>query len=182
MVGVPTGQFQRAMVRLFKILGADQKDFNVAKYDDDQSGTVDWQEFIQCYRDSKIKVRLSTAERIHIMFDPAGAGSSIFAKFISAFIFLSIFISSASFIIQTLRVCRAPLPDDPDGEPVPHEVFSHIEFVSIVIFSAEYVTRLCTSYAMRQEIFNDDTLQQMLIGDAPIVHKTPGQRFWGFAT
>jgi len=180
--GVPTGLFQRAMARLFKTLGHQQNNFNVALYDADGSGTVDWQEFIQCYRDSKIKVRLAAAERIHIMFDPAGSGSSFCARFFSTFIFLSIFVSSCSFIIQTLRVCRAPPTEDPDGEPVPHDLFSTIEFISIIVFTAEYVVRLSTAYAMRQELFNDDMLLEMLVGDAPIVQKTGWQRFWGFAT
>jgi hypothetical protein len=180
--GVPTGFFQRAMARLFKILGHQQKDFDVALYDADGSGTVDWQEFISCYRDSKIRVRLSHAERIHVMFDPAGAGSSHSARIASTFIFLCIFISSMSFILQTLRVCRAPPDNDPNGEPIPLGVFGHIEFVSIIIFSVEYVIRLSTSYAMRQELFNDDVLLGMLVGDSPIVTKTPFQRFWSFLT
>jgi hypothetical protein len=180
--GVPVAFFQRAMARLYKVLDHEGEEFEVKTYDLDGNGFVDWPEFCKCWRKSKIKVKLSSLERIHVMLDSVGCSGSVLAKILSNFIMFVIFVSSMSFMLSTLLVCRNAPENDPDGVPQQHEAFLHLEFACVMVFSVEYMLRLLTARATRLELLDQDQLLDTLVNDQPLQWLSPAQRTWRFVS
>jgi hypothetical protein len=177
--GIPVAFFQRAIARLYKILDV-ECDLNMRDYDSDNNGSVDWPEFCKCWRKSKIMIRFSTLERIHVTLDSSGVKDSRLAQFLSNFIMFVIFVSSISFILSTLLVLRLAPDDDPDGPLLAHPVFGHLEFACVLIFSVEYVCRLSTAHATRLELLDQNSMLSMLIADTPLVWETSRERLTKF--
>lgn len=177
---VPVAFFQRAITRLYKMVDHEGEEFDVKTYDADGNGYIEWQEFCQCWRDVKFKISLGPVERVHVTLDSIGTTNSILAKIIANFIMFVIFLSSMSFILSTLLILRQSPEDDPDGAPSTHEAFAHLEVACVMIFSIEYLCRVCTAHATRLELLDHDILLNMLIEDAPVRKLTPQQRLWMF--
>lgn len=189
---VPVAHFQKAIRRLYRILGDDHKakTFDATEYDPDGSKTIGWTEFCDCWKNNKVTIRLSMAERTHLIFDAAGSGQSSLAKWTSYFILLIIFVSALSFIFATTDLFRETpdtceechgFADEPClCEPAPMKFFATIEMICIIVFTSEYVIKLLTAHAMRSELTRHNDLLELVCGEFPIKAQTGLGRTWNF--
>lgn len=193
---VPVAHFQKAIKRLYRVLGDDEKarTFDARAYDPDNSKTIGWNEFCECWKNNKMTIRVSFMERVHLIFDPMGSTQCNLAKYVSYLILAIIFISAISFVCGTMEVFRE-VPkscnicrgggDTGDPleclcEPVPLELFKHLELICIIVFTTEYVLKLVTAHAMRTELTHQDLLEELVCGEFPIKAKTGIERTWNF--
>jgi len=172
---IPIQAFQRAMGRLFYVL-RDPEPFDSRVYDQNGNNYVGWGEFCYVWKDRKITVRLSRCERIYLTFDDPQ--SSYLARIVSVVTLLTIVISSVGFILSTVP----ELQDNPsDGSaPKPGPVFDYIENGCLIIFVLEYLIRLCTCWAMRDEVFDKALLLEMATGYERIQLSSPVVRICRF--
>mmetsp|Transcript_117810 Transcript_117810/g.305812 ORF Transcript_117810/g.305812 Transcript_117810/m.305812 type:complete len:909 (-) Transcript_117810:121-2847(-) len=99
--------------------------------------------------------------RCHVLFDDASA--SIGGKVIATGIVLTIVVSTVAFVLESVPECRfrddecaqlraAGLPLNVRAcEPRPLRLFFPIEAICIGIFTVDYIVRLCTVHAMRDD-------------------------------
>jgi len=86
----------------------------------------------------KVPRRMSIREQIYENFEDPGF--STFAKWYSIGMMLLIVLATACFVLET----EAMIPGALLYDTAAFQVFTQIELVSVVIFSLEYVIRLCT--------------------------------------
>jgi hypothetical protein len=168
---IPIQAFQRAMGRLFYVL-RDEKGFESKDYDQNGNNYVGWGEFCYVWKDRNITVRLSRSERIYLTFDDPQ--SSYAARILSVVTLSTIVMSSLGFILSTVP----DLQDWPDnGEaPKPGPVFDYIENSCLVIFVLEYLVRLCTCWAIREDVFDKGALLELVTGYERIKLTSPVMR------
>lgn len=169
---VPLVVFQRAMVRLFRVL-KDNEHFDAVEYDKNENGKVGWFEFCSLWKERGIYVRLTLAERIFLTLEDGDR--SILGKIWSVLIFIAILVSTGSFIVSTLPEMQqqCPVYGSPEYletcKPHPKEFFKTIDLVCVVLFSVEYLVRLVLSAFMRSELVDGDKtllLKWMITDDA----------------
>lgn len=156
---VPLVVFQRAMVRLFRVIKDDRK-FDCAEYDTNMNGKVGWFEFCSLWKERGIHVRLTFAERIFLTLEDAER--SIMGKIWSGLIFVAIVVSVGSFILSTMPEMQQSCPPhgtpafDETCEPEPKAFFNTIDLICVVLFTVEYFVRLMLSAFMRTELVDSD--------------------------
>jgi hypothetical protein len=90
-------------------------------------------------RMGQAKRKLTQAERIYVMFD--NPGCCTIAKYMSNFIMLCIFASTASMVLESQPTMQSqPCPTCEPVVSAPSLAF--IEVFSIMVFTCEYLTRL----------------------------------------
>lgn len=156
---VSVDTYERCFQRLFHLLD-DPDGFNAAHYKDPRSNTASWGDFFHVHNQKKPKIKLSICERIWFTFD--GSETSILAQIVSAVVLGTIILSSVSFILGTLPSCQRH--DPPRSAPKPVPAFETIESICLVLFTIEYVVRLCTVWNVRAEIFVPENLLEMAAG------------------
>jgi len=176
-VDVPIAMFQRAFERLFYVLADEQGEpFDARTVDKNCNGFVGWAEFAVVFKHRALKIKLSTPERIFITFD--NPDSSMVSFIISAVVLVTITVSSLCFILST-----APeFMKDPVGvkKPEPLEIFDVMENICLFIFVFEYVIRLGTCWAVRDELFDRKRLLQLTITSDTIRPSYPAGRLISF--
>jgi len=159
---VPTVVFQRAFVRLFRII-QDDRTLEADEYDRNRNGKVGWFEFCSLWKEGGekgIHVRLTLAERIFLTLEDGER--SILGKIWSFLIFLAILASTGSFIVSTLPEMQEQCPqfETPEYDelclPRPKEFFRTIDMICAILFTVEYVIRLVLSAFMRTELVDVD--------------------------
>lgn len=172
---IPIQAFQRAMGRLFYVL-RDPEGFDSKRYDTNGNNIVGWGEFCYVWKDRQITVRLSMYERIFLTLDDPQ--SSILARIVSIITLFTIVVSSLGFILSTVQEFQDK-PED-GSAPKPGPVFEYIEQGCLIIFVIEYLARLCTCWAIRDELFDKTVLLELAIGYERIELSYPLQRLWRF--
>jgi len=160
---VPTVFFVRSMERLFELVD-DPLPLNQHELDKNQNGVVNWSECFHFCKRRKLSIRVSLCERIYLTFDDPD--SSLLAQFISIFVLLTIATSSCCFVLRTLPECQ--VQDPPYSEPQPAKAFDYIEDICQVLFVSEYVIRLLTVWAVRDDIFNEQRLVELATSFDPV--------------
>mmetsp|Transcript_112718 Transcript_112718/g.318549 ORF Transcript_112718/g.318549 Transcript_112718/m.318549 type:complete len:865 (-) Transcript_112718:100-2694(-) len=102
--------------------------------------------------------------RVFMVFDDAA--SSILGQIMAISLIVTIAVSTISFVMESMpefrlrpgaceerKAANLPLTIQ-DCEPQPHEVFYYIEAVCIVVFSIDYIVRMCTIHAVPSDIDN----------------------------
>jgi hypothetical protein len=168
---IPIQAFQRAMGRLFYVM-RDPQGFDSKVYDQNGNGYVGWGEFCYVWKDRKITVRLSWWERIFLTCDDPQ--SSYMARLVSVFTLLTIVMSSLGFILSTVPEFQETPADG--SAPKPGKVFEHIENCCLIIFVIEYLIRICTCWAIRDEVFDKALLLEMATGYERIQLSSPVMR------
>jgi len=156
---VPVDSFERCFQRLFLLLD-DPEGFDAAHFKDPDKETASWGDFFHVHNRKKPKIKLSICERIWFTFD--GSEISILAQIVSAVVLGTIILSSASFILGTLPSCQRQ--DPPRSAPAPVPAFDTIETICLILFTCEYVVRLCTVWNVRAEILEAENLLDMAVG------------------
>lgn len=176
--GVPLLVFQRAMSRLFRVL-QDDRTFDACRYDLNGDGTVGWWEFCVLWKDLKdeqLSVKLSTAERIFLTLEDPQA--SRLGRICSIFVLMTILVSSGGFVLSTLPSMQEQSCDT--CAPEPFESFVWIDTVCVILFTIEYMLRLCTAAFMRMELTNQDEIISNMCTEEVIHWPTKAQRVWDF--
>lgn len=156
---IPLPLFQRAILRLFRILGC-QRMFDSSAYDLDKSGQVGWWEFVSCWREHNISITLNKSERVYISFeDPSSCACG---RFISVILMILITISSISFMAASLVSLRVQPDGCPECEPKQSPIFDTLEAIAIAVFSLEYIVRFIAVIETRQEILSEDRIVEMI--------------------
>eukprot|EP00928_Gymnodinium_smaydae_P015991 TRINITY_DN15957_c0_g6_i1.p1 TRINITY_DN15957_c0_g6~~TRINITY_DN15957_c0_g6_i1.p1 ORF type:complete len:785 (-),score=167.53 TRINITY_DN15957_c0_g6_i1:97-2451(-) len=161
-------EFNRAMARLFQVI-EDKRAFNAAAYDSNMNGKVGWLEFCSLWKERQIAVHLTMPERIFLVFEDAER--CLLGRLMSLLVFLTILISTGSFIVSTLPVLQSRCPIlgedgyDENCRPVPKPIFDLIDLGCISFFTVEYAVRLVLSAFMRTELVNRDLLLEWMVSD-----------------
>mmetsp|Transcript_26681 Transcript_26681/g.58657 ORF Transcript_26681/g.58657 Transcript_26681/m.58657 type:complete len:760 (-) Transcript_26681:89-2368(-) len=175
--GVQLLVFQRAVSRLYLLL-QDHREFDAKHYDINGDGTVGWWEFCLLWKDEKLAVHLSLAERIHLTLEDPQA--SRLGRVTSIFILCAIFVSALSFILSTLPMMEEQLCDI--CEPEPFAEFAWIDTACVVIFTIEYLVRLVVAAYSRLELTNQDETINKICAEHTIMWPTKFQRAISFVT
>jgi len=176
-------EFERAMKRLFQVI-KDDRIFNPHEYDANANGKVGWLEFCSLWKEKPIAIRLSMPERIFLVFEDAER--SILGRIMSVLVFVTILISTGSFIISTLPEMQDTCPlrgeesFDEDCRPTMKKYFNTIDLVCIMFFTFEYGIRLLLSACMRTELVDRDMLLHRMVTDEVIKPPRFYRRAWGF--
>jgi len=93
-------------------------------------------------------------------------------------VLLTIITSSLSFIIGTLPECQFQEPALSKPKPVP--TFDVIEQVCLILFVIEYVARLLTVWAVRDDIVDENRLMDFVTGFQPAPRSSPLLRLFKF--
>eukprot|EP00746_Dinoflagellata_sp_MGD_P013168 gnl/MRDRNA2_/MRDRNA2_128361_c0_seq1.p1 gnl/MRDRNA2_/MRDRNA2_128361_c0~~gnl/MRDRNA2_/MRDRNA2_128361_c0_seq1.p1 ORF type:complete len:755 (+),score=110.04 gnl/MRDRNA2_/MRDRNA2_128361_c0_seq1:71-2335(+) len=174
---VPLAVFERAMVRLFRVLQDDQH-FSAKEYDIDYSGGVGWFEFVAVWRQHNITIRMSFFERLYMtMEDPQ---SSVVSKIVSLIVMLLIVLSSMSFVLSTLPHFRETPAGCPSCPSVPVPGLGVLDTICVVLFTAEYLLRLASSSMMRVHLVQRDTLKELMCSNDFITAKSPLRKMVDF--
>jgi len=160
---------RRAFERLFHVV-EDPNAFNL-DVDKNKDGFISWGEFFHLYRTKEITIRVSIFERIYLTFDDPD--SSYLAQIVSLVVLFTIITSSLSFIIGTLPECQFQEPALSKPKPVP--AFGVIEEVCLILFVIEYVARLLTVWAVRDDLIDEQRLLDFVTGFQPAQRASP---FW----
>jgi hypothetical protein len=171
---VPIEAFQRAFERLFFILG-DEDGFDAQSYDENGNCLVGWTEFATVFRRRAFSIKRSLPERIYLTFENPDSSHS--AQILSYFVLLVIVLSSLAFILST----SPEYQKEPVGveKPKPQDIFDLIENLCLGVFFIEYMVRLCTCWAVRNEVHRHN-LMALSLGHHPLVLSTPASRFVTF--
>jgi len=172
---LPFEAFQRAFERLFFLLG-DRRSFDAKQFDENRDGFVSWGEFFHVYKSRDISINLSMCERIFLTFD--NPDFSHLDKIVSILVLLTIIVSSFCFIMGTHRYFQDH-PDD-GGKPIAKPVLKTIETACLIIFTLEYLARLCTVWDVRSWIFDEQKLLNHVTGYHPIVLPSRLRRLFTF--
>jgi len=171
---VPLIEFQRAMVRLFRVLGvcSDPEAFKASEYDVNENGSVGWLEFCSLWNSHAVIVQLSFAERLFLTLEDEQR--SIVGRLISLLVFIGIVISVGSFILSTLPeyqsiegTCE---PTDSECTVSTLQIFKDIDLVCVIFFCVEYGSRLILSAFVRMELLDKEKklLLQWMTSDTPM--------------
>mmetsp|Transcript_66821 Transcript_66821/g.196143 ORF Transcript_66821/g.196143 Transcript_66821/m.196143 type:complete len:776 (-) Transcript_66821:38-2365(-) len=158
---IPLVEFQRAMVRLFRVI-KDERKFDIMEYDVNKNGKVGWYEFCSLWKERPIVVNLTIAERMYLTLEDAER--SILGKLMSMAVFLTILVSTGSFIISTIPDATlqdfCPMPHeagfDAQCKPTPKAFFKLIDAACAIFFTLEYSLRFILSAWMRTELVDRD--------------------------
>lgn len=173
--GVPLRDMQRCLGRIFRLAAAEQG-FDARRYASRGDGTVGWWEFCVAWKEEKLSLRYSLAERIFLTLeDPQ---SSRVSRICSIIVLLAILASAGSFIISTLPDMQAQ--PCPRCEPEAHPAFEWIDTVCVVLFTVEYLLRLVTATVMRTELINQDELVRNACSEELMSTPSKLMRTWMF--
>jgi len=161
---------QRAMERLFYVL--DGQNDCILDFDKNRDGFLTWGEFFHLYRMREITIKASMFERIYLTFDDPD--SSYLAQMVSLVVLLTIITSSMSFIIGTLPQCQFQEPALSKPKPVP--AFDYIEQVCLILFVIEYVARLLSVWAVKDDTIDEQRLLDFVTGFQPMQRTSSFQR------
>mmetsp|Transcript_19177 Transcript_19177/g.47937 ORF Transcript_19177/g.47937 Transcript_19177/m.47937 type:complete len:869 (-) Transcript_19177:1237-3843(-) len=200
---ISTPHFERTMLRIFKIVGETGEDregqnFKAEDYDVDGSGAVGWWEFVSCWKSNDFAIRVTFAERVWLSIEDNGA--CILAQWIQTTVMIMIIISSTCFMVATLPKLKSmadgcsPRCDRVDAttaltevdyckencEPEQAGIFWTLELLCVIIFSIEYGARFTAFPFSRVELFSQDVLLDMCLGDLPIAFQSGKQRMFNF--
>jgi hypothetical protein len=157
---VPVAVFQRSVVRLFRLLGMRDVEFNAEEYDVDGSGAVGWFEFVTCWRKSKMSVMLTNAERAFLaMEDP---GTCFLGALLSGCLMTLIFANCTCFMLATMPNMKHQKDDCPRCEPEVLSIFEWLEGICVAIFSLEYGLRLALAPISRSELLDYEKIMEMV--------------------
>jgi len=178
---VPLVDFQKTIVRLFKVM-RDPRSIDISKYDVNENGNVGWYEFCSLWKQEQIQVNLTVAERTFLTFEDGDR--SILGKIMSVLVFLTILVSTGSFIISTLPEMQTTCPGrweldfDKKCLPKPKPFFNDIDLVCVIFFTLEYGIRVLLSAFVRGELLDRDKLQllEWMVGDEKVEPPTPFRR------
>jgi len=179
-------EFERAMIRLNKVIQKDDKKFNAADYDVNKNGRVGWFEFCSLWKEGGIQYKFSMAERAYLTLEDSER--SILGKIISVLVFITILVSTGSFILSTVpemqNLCLATdeVGYDESCKPRPKSVFQDIDFVTVIFFTFEYGIRLLLSAFMRVELIDNEKNQLLawMCSDEAVAVPTKFQRVVSF--
>jgi len=177
---VPVTAFQRAVVRLFRVLGM-QEDFDASEYDIDNSGAVGWFEFVACWQRSRMTLSLSVYERIFFAMEEPDF--CIAGRLISALLTTLISMSCLCFILGTLPDFKHSLCET--CEPQQWELLETLEGVCVGAFTIEYAVRVATAPFSRSELLDLDAILASVgkVGKAREIRTvSPLWRFYNFVT
>jgi hypothetical protein len=169
------------MVRLMKYLGRDPKEIDTKKYTMEGTNKVDWRSFADAWKDLKMQVDLGAGERIYLGFDPSGAASCGVGKVVSTVVFITIILSSISFILSTLQGDLWQMQECQGCKPKPRPIFGTIEDICAVVFTTEFLVRLLFCMTVRLELLNEEDLVEELCSDEPVRWLSPlgrMKKFW----
>lgn len=172
---VPIQAFQRAMGRLFYAL-RDPEGFDSKVYDQNGNNCVGWGEFCFVWKDRQITIRLSTCEMIYLTFDDPQ--SSYMARVVSVVTLGTIVLSSLGFILSTVPEFQDSPADGSSPKHLP--AFDVIENCCLILFVMEYLVRLCTCWAIRDEVFDKEKLLDLITGYERIQLASPATRVFNF--
>jgi len=161
---VPVSLFQRTMVRLLRILYMEDSDFNAEDYDQGNTHSLGWYDFVSCWRELKAKVVLSPPERIFMAIEDPSI--CFLGEVANVTVTVLIFISCVLFIIATLPSLRET--ECAGCEPKQLEVFDVLEGICIGVFTLEYVVRLCTVPFARSELLNYEDIIAIITDEEPM--------------
>jgi len=172
---VPLFAFQRAFVRLHRVLGITDK-FDAEELDVDKSSAVGWYEFVGSWQRSRTTLRLSCWERVFItMEDPAVC---IFGQLVNFIIMTLIFLSCVNFILATTR----PMKEIRCAgcAPVPLRIFDDVEGISVAVFTVEYLVRVSTAPFTRTELLDYEEIMTMICAQEWVTPRSSAGRLFRF--
>lgn len=145
-----------------------------------EEGFVEWENTSRVYE--MFKVDLNIFERIFFTVD-VSESSSIFSKFCSIFLIAAILCSIVNWMVSTLPEmteippCEEKAPANSTGgdywccqaagdcTPEAKTFFKMVEYVTVLIFTFEYLIRLLTVHSVRFELLNEFFLEWTLTGN-----------------
>jgi hypothetical protein len=145
-----------------------------------EEGFLEWENTSRVYE--MFKVDLNIFERIFFTVD-VSESTSVLSGFFSAFLISSIMVSIVNWMVSTLPEnteippCKeSPPPGSVGGDlwccveagdcaPEPKVFFKMVEYVTVLIFTFEYLIRLLTVHSVRFELLNEFFLEWTLSGD-----------------
>jgi len=138
--------------------------------DEDEGGSVDWEEFRQYLQRCKIMRHLNWQERVFLTFeDPK---SSLLSMLLSFTILLLIILSVSAFVLETLpTLLHQPCKGcKPELKPEQKELLDAFELLSVGIFSLEYIIRLFAVRGVAPQFFltavvDTDDVKHLMISD-----------------
>jgi hypothetical protein len=171
------------MVRLFRVIKDDRK-FDIMEYDVNKNGKVGWYEFCSLWKERPIQVNLTISERMYLTLEDAER--STLGKIMSMAVFLTILVSTGSFIISTIPDATlqdfCPMPHeagfDETCKPTPKAFFKLIDAACAIFFTVEYSLRFILSAWMRTELVDRDKnlLLEWMVTEDIIKVPRPSQR------
>mmetsp|Transcript_119411 Transcript_119411/g.333140 ORF Transcript_119411/g.333140 Transcript_119411/m.333140 type:complete len:738 (+) Transcript_119411:103-2316(+) len=173
---IPTSVFQRSVVRLFKVLGMRDLDFEAEEYDVDGSGAVGWFEFVSCWRKTQVTVTLSLGERIFLAMEEPS--TCFIGQVLNIIVTMLIFVSCVLFILGTMPELRRISCDT--CEPEEHEIFEVLEGICIVVFTFEFLLRAATAPFARTELLDYERILRMVSDLDGLSFPSPLVRFVHF--
>lgn len=145
-----------------------------------EEGFVEWENTSRVYE--MFKVDLNIFERIFFTVD-VSESSSIFSKFCSIFLIAAILCSIVNWMVSTLPEmteippCEEKAPANSTGgdywccqaagdcTPEAKTFFKMVEYITVLIFTFEYLIRLLTVHSVRFELLNEFFLEWTLTGN-----------------
>lgn len=185
--GVHLRDLQRGMCRLLRVL-KDDREFVATKFDLNHDGVVGWWEFCCLWKEMKLAVNFSMAERIFMTLEDPTA--SRLGRLVSCVVLLAIVFSATSFVVSTMpSMQEKPLTAAAIFErtgvqvpPEPFQVFRDIDTICVILFTIEYVLRLVTAAWMRVELVNEADMIGFMCTEESVVWPSPFQRMLKFGT
>jgi len=155
---IPLVEFERAMVRLQRVICDNRHEHDVSRYDFNGDGSVSWFEFCLLWQDRGICAWLSPAERIFLTLEDASL--SKLGRLVSILVFAAILVSIVTFVVSTVphpslqELCRLPFEAgfDESCRPSAKPIFRRIDFYCVMFFTFEYSLRLVLSAVVRGEL------------------------------
>ena len=126
-----------------------QTDRFMATFDRKNEGRVSFEAFLAVLHKHCEARRLNAYERFFLVFEEPS--SSVVSLAMAMAVMVLILVSSLGFILATDKTFQVE-PRSPLAEPEPHPAFRVLEAVCIYLFTAEYLCRVCTVWAVRQEL------------------------------
>eukprot|EP00929_Paragymnodinium_shiwhaense_P086707 TRINITY_DN47165_c0_g1_i1.p1 TRINITY_DN47165_c0_g1~~TRINITY_DN47165_c0_g1_i1.p1 ORF type:complete len:793 (+),score=146.01 TRINITY_DN47165_c0_g1_i1:195-2573(+) len=160
---VPVETMKVTIQRLSTLLGKDQRLFQVRAsrpIHDPKADYMSWFEFVTQWQHSDVGVNLTVAERIFFTFeDPL---SSLLGQIITLAITALIAVSCILFIMGTLPRYRSARCSG--CEPKQLEIFDILESLCVIVFTIEYLLRICTAPVSRTELLEIEKLMEDSVG------------------
>ncbi|CAD7941066.1 unnamed protein product [Amoebophrya sp. A25] len=197
---ISIAHFERTMLRLYKIVGEsgperEGANFKAEDFDVDGSGAVGWWEFVACWKANDFNIPITFAERLWLSVEDVS--SSAFAQLVQSIVMLMIILSSSCFMVATLPSLKSaadgcsPRCDNPTTtsdidfckercEPEQSEFFWIVELLCVVVFTVEYGVRIAAYPFARAELFSQEILMDMCVGDLPVSFQTSHVRLFNF--
>jgi len=126
-----------------------QTEIFMKTFDKGGKGVVEEEDFTAVFQAACEDHYLTWTERLFFLFDEPSA--SRLSLYLAVFIMLVIVVSSIGFVLASEPSFQVDADDD-DEPPEEHQAFWFVEAVCIGIFTIEYGVRVCTVWAVREEL------------------------------